>query len=43
MTLRLRTLVGAEDKQRIDQYFTSLRDLEKQFERQLTKPEPREA
>ncbi len=42
-TKRLQTMVGAEDKQRIDQYFTSLRELEKQFDRQLTKPEPREA
>jgi hypothetical protein len=42
-TKKLQQLVGAEDKQRIDQYFTGLRDLEKQFERQLTKPEPREA
>jgi hypothetical protein len=32
--------VGAEDKARLDQYFTSLRDLEKQFELQLTKPRP---
>jgi hypothetical protein len=32
--------VGAEDKARLDQYFTSLRDLEKQFEMQLTKPQP---
>jgi len=32
--------VGAEDKARLDQYFTSLRDLEKQFELQLTKPQP---
>ena len=36
-------MVGAEDKQRIDQYFSGLRDLEKQFDRQLTKPDPREA
>ncbi len=42
-TKKLEQMVGAEDKQRIDQYFTGLRDLEKQFERQLTKPEPREA
>ena len=42
-TKKLGTMVGAEDKQRIDQYFTSLRELEKQFDRQLTKPEPREA
>ena len=32
--------VGASDKQRLDQYFTGLRDLEKQFDIQLTKPEP---
>lgn len=34
---------GAEDKERLDQYFTSLRDLEKQFDLQLTKPKPLEA
>lgn len=32
--------LGAEDRQRIDQYFTSLRQLEQQVEMQLTKPEP---
>ena len=32
--------VGSEDKARLDQYFTSLRDLEKQFDLQLTKPQP---
>jgi hypothetical protein len=37
---KLSTEVGAEDKARLDQYFTSLRDLEKQFELQLTKPQP---
>lgn len=42
-TKKLASVVGAEDRQRIDQYFSGLRDLEKQFERQLTKPEPREA
>jgi hypothetical protein len=31
---------GAEDKARLDQYFTGLRDLEKQFDIQLTKPKP---
>ncbi len=35
--------VGAEDRQRLDQYFTGLRHLEQQFDHQLTKPEPREA
>ncbi len=42
-TKTLATKVGAEDKARIDQYFTGLRELEKQFDRQLTKPEPRVA
>src|SRR5690606_17934474 len=28
---------------RLDQYFTGLRDLERRFDLQLTKPEPREA
>lgn len=40
---KLHTLVGAEDKARLDQYFTGLRGLERQFELQLTKPEPRPA
>lgn len=35
--------VGAEDRARLDQYFTGLRHLEKQFDQQLTKPEPIEA
>ncbi|HEY4365752.1 MAG TPA: DUF1552 domain-containing protein [Steroidobacteraceae bacterium] len=35
--------IGAEDKARLDQYFTGLRDLERQFDQQLTKPEPRAA
>jgi hypothetical protein len=32
--------VGYEDKQRLDQYLTGLRQLERQFDQQLTKPEP---
>jgi hypothetical protein len=32
--------VGAEDKARLDQYFTGLRHLEQQFSQQLTKPKP---
>lgn len=32
--------VGAADRQRLDQYFTGLRQLEKQFDQRLTKPEP---
>ncbi len=32
--------VGSEDKARLDQYFTGLRQLEQQFEQRLTKPEP---
>ena len=36
----LKKKVGAEDKARIDQYFSGLRHLEKQFDQQLTKPEP---
>jgi hypothetical protein len=35
--------VGAEDRARLDQYFTGLRHLEKQFDQRLTKPEPCEA
>jgi hypothetical protein len=37
---RLNAKVGAEDRQRLDEYFTSLRHLEQQFDVQLTKPEP---
>jgi len=40
---KLMSQVGAEDKARVDQYFTNLRDLERQLDRQLQKPEPREA
>ncbi len=36
----LNKVVGADDKARLDQYFTGLRHLEKQFDQQLTKPEP---
>jgi hypothetical protein len=36
----LNTKVGAEDKARLDQYFTGLRHLEQQFDQQLTKPAP---
>ncbi|MGE4064282.1 MAG: DUF1552 domain-containing protein [Rhodospirillaceae bacterium] len=36
----LNAKVGAEDRARLDQYFTGLRHLERQFEQQLTKPEP---
>lgn len=32
--------VGAEDKARLDQYFTGIRHLERQVDQQLTKPEP---
>jgi hypothetical protein len=32
--------LGAEDRARMDQYFTGLRDLERRFDLQLTKPEP---
>lgn len=35
--------VGAADRQKLDQYFTSVRQLEKQLDVQLTKPEPLEA
>jgi hypothetical protein len=39
-TNALTKTVGAEDRARLEQYFTGLRDLERQFDRQLTKPEP---
>ncbi|MHB1207528.1 MAG: DUF1552 domain-containing protein [Rhodospirillaceae bacterium] len=32
--------IGAEDRARLDQYFTGLRDLERQLDLQLTKPTP---
>jgi hypothetical protein len=35
--------VGAEDRAQLDQYFTSLREVENQVEMQLTKPEPLES
>jgi hypothetical protein len=37
---RIEARVGSEDKARLDQYFTGLRHLERQFDQQLTKPEP---
>jgi hypothetical protein len=39
----LEARLGANDKQRLDQYFTSLRQLEKQLDVELTKPEPMQA
>ena len=40
---KLEKSLGAEDRARLDQYFTGLRDLERRFDLQLTKPDPREA
>lgn len=40
---KLNQNLGAEDRARLDQYFTGLRDLERRFDLQLSKPEPREA
>jgi hypothetical protein len=40
---RVEARVGAEDRARVDQYFTGLRHIEKQLDQQLTKPEPRAA
>ena len=40
---KLRQQVGFEDKTRLDQHFTNLRQLEQQFDQQLTRPEPRAA
>ena len=34
---------GASDRARLDQYFTGLREIERQLEQQLTKPDPIEA
>ena len=39
----LMTIVGAEDKYRIEQYFSGIRHLEQQLDMQLTKPDPRAA
>ncbi len=39
-TQQLSKMVGAEDRARLEQYYTDLRDLERQFDHQLTKPEP---
>src|SRR6185437_12617740 len=39
-TKSLMTEVGAEDRQRLDQYFSGLRNLEHQFDLQLSKPKP---
>ena len=36
----LNTKVGADDRARLDQYFTGLRHLEQQFSQQLVKPKP---
>ena len=37
---QLNSQIGAEDKARVDAYFSGLRHLEHQFDQQLTKPEP---
>jgi hypothetical protein len=42
-TRKLNKELGAEDRARLDQYFSGLRDLERRFDLQLSKPEPREA
>jgi hypothetical protein len=39
----LQKTLGSEDRQRLDQYFTGLRDLERRFDLQLRKPDPLEA
>ncbi len=36
----LNQTVGAEDKAKLDQYFTRIRQIEQQFDQQLTKPDP---
>ena len=40
---RIEALLGAADRVRLDQYFTSLRQLERQLELSLTQPPPLEA
>ena len=39
-TKSLTKSLGAEDKARLDQYFTGLRDVERRMDLQLTKPQP---
>jgi hypothetical protein len=40
---KLSKSLGAADRARMEQYFTGIRDLERRFDLQLSKPEPREA
>lgn len=40
---KLNKSLGVEDRARLDQYFTGVRDLERRFDLQLQKPDPREA
>ena len=40
---RLMTQIGARDRERLDEYFTSIRQLEQQMQLQLQKPPPLEA
>lgn len=42
-TATLKMKLGSEDRARLDQYFTGLRDMEKQLANYLKKPEPRPA
>jgi hypothetical protein len=42
-TRKLNNELGTDDRARLDQYFTGLRDLERRFDLQLKKPDPREA
>ncbi len=39
-TQQLERTLGTDDRARLDQYFSDLRDLERQFDQQLTKPQP---
>lgn len=39
-TRSMMKVVGAADRERLDQYFTGLRQLERQFDQRLTRPEP---
>jgi len=42
-TRKLNRQLGVEDRARLDQYFTGLRDLERRLDLQLSKPQPRQA
>jgi hypothetical protein len=40
---KLKNVIGAEDRARLDQHFTNIRQIEQQFDQQLARPQPRAA